>query len=58
MEDTNSLLVENKVILCTVAFIYGDKLVSQEIGGFKIGSASALKCRVCMGNANYVAIEG
>jgi hypothetical protein len=34
-----------------VAFFSGDNLASQEIGGFKIGSASALKCRECMGNA-------
>ena len=41
----------------TVAFISGDNLASQEIGGFKVGSASALKCRVCMGNANEVTTE-
>ena len=41
----------------TVAFVSGDNLGSQEIGGFKIGSSSALKCRVCMGNANDVATK-
>ena len=41
----------------TISFVSGDNLGSQEVGGFKIGSASALKCRVCMGNANDVATK-
>ena len=46
---------ERKSLRGTISFVSGDNLASQEIGGFKIGSCSALKCRVCMGDANDVA---
>ena len=46
---------ERKSLTGTISFVSGDNLASQEIGGFKIGSCSALKCRVCMGDANDVA---
>ena len=48
---------ERKSFTGTIAFVSGDNLASQEIGGFKIGSSSALKCRVCMENANDVATK-
>ncbi|XP_046858574.1 uncharacterized protein LOC124452023 [Xenia sp. Carnegie-2017] len=38
----------------TIAFISGDNLGSQYLGGFKQGSQSYRKCRVCMGNATEI----
>ena len=35
----------------TIAYVSGDNLGSQEIGGFKIGPAARLKCRECLGLA-------
>lgn len=34
----------------TIAYVSGDNLGSQQIGGFKQGSQSHRKCRVCMGS--------
>lgn len=34
----------------TIAFISGDNLGSQLIGGFKEGAGARLKCRHCMGS--------
>ena len=34
----------------TIAYVSGDNLGSQYMGGFKQGSKSHRKCRVCMGN--------
>ena len=48
---------ERKSFTGTISFVSGDNLASQEIGGFKIGSSSALKCRVYIGNANDVATK-
>ncbi|KAK3754666.1 hypothetical protein QZH41_009115 [Actinostola sp. cb2023] len=39
---------EMKSFAGTVVYFSGDNLASQEVGEFKIGSASALKCRECM----------
>ena len=33
----------------TIAFVSGDNLGSQLVGGFKEGSGAHLKCRHCMG---------
>jgi len=38
----------------TIAFISGDNLGSQLIGGFKEGAGARLKCRHCMGSANDI----
>ncbi len=38
----------------TLAFVSGDNLSSQEIGGFKVGPGANLKCRECMGNADDI----
>ncbi len=38
----------------TIAYISGDNLGSQYLGGFKQGSQSHRKCRVCMGNATEI----
>ena len=38
----------------SIAFESGDNLGSQEVGGFKIGPAAALKCRECMGSAQDI----
>lgn len=40
---------EKKSFLGTIAFVSGDNLASQELGGFKVGPGSHLKCRECMG---------
>ena len=48
---------EKKSLKGTISFVSGDNLASQEIVGFKIGNCSALKCRVCMGDANDVAAK-
>jgi hypothetical protein len=45
---------EKRSFAGSVAFMSGDNLASQEIGGFKVGSASSLKCRECMGNATDI----
>jgi hypothetical protein len=41
----------------TVAFVSGDNLGSQEIGGFKIEPGANRKCRECMGNPEDVATK-
>ena len=38
----------------TIAYISGDNLGSQYLGGLKQGSQSHRKCRVCMGNATEI----
>ncbi len=38
----------------TIAYVSGDNLGSQLIGGFKQGSQSHRKCRVCMGNGTEI----
>lgn len=40
---------EEKRFSGTIAFVSGDNLASQELGGFKVGSGAHLKCRECMG---------
>ena len=37
-----------------MAYVSADNLGSQEVGGFKIGSAARFKCRECMGSANDI----
>ena len=38
----------------TIAFVSGDNLGSQELGGFKVGSGSHLKCRDCLGTTEDI----
>lgn len=38
----------------TIAYVSGDNLGSQQVGGFKHGSQSHRKCRVCMGSATEI----
>lgn len=38
----------------TIAFVSGDNLGSQLIGGFKEGPGAHLKCRHCMGNSSDI----
>ena len=38
----------------TIAFVSGDNLASQELGGFKVGPGSHLKCRECMGQTEEI----
>ena len=44
-----SIKGELKPFRGTIAYVSGDNLGSQEVGGFKIGPAANLKCRECMG---------
>jgi hypothetical protein len=41
----------------TIAYVSGDNLGSQEIGGFKIGPAAHRKCRECMGLSDDLATK-
>lgn len=36
----------------TIAFVSGDNLASQELGGFKVGPGAHFKCRECLGSAD------
>lgn len=47
---------ERKTFAGTIAFISGDNLGSQLVGGFKEGPGAFLKCRHCMGNENEIKI--
>lgn len=38
----------------TIAFVSGDNLGSQLVGGFKEGAGARLKCRHCMGTATDI----
>ena len=38
----------------TIAFLSGDNLGSQLVGGFKEGAGARLKCRHCMGTATDI----
>ena len=38
----------------TIAFVSGDNLGSQELGGFKVGPGSHLKCRDCLGTTEDI----
>ena len=38
----------------SIAFVSGDNLGSQLVGGFKEGSGAFLKCRHCMGNKDDI----
>ncbi|XP_028416938.1 uncharacterized protein LOC114541149 [Dendronephthya gigantea] len=38
----------------TIAFVSGDNLGSQELGGFKVGPGSHLKCRDCLGKTEDI----
>lgn len=54
MVDINSSIVqgERRSLAGTIAFVSGDNLGSQLIGGFKEGAGAHLKCRHCMGGCN------
>jgi len=45
---------ERRSFAGTIAFVSGDNLALQEIGGFKVGPGSNKKCRECMGNTNDI----
>jgi hypothetical protein len=38
----------------TIAFVSGDNLGSQELGGFTVGPGSHLKCRDCLGTTEDI----
>jgi hypothetical protein len=40
---------ERRSFAGTIAFVSGDNLASQELGGFKVGPGAHHKCRECMG---------
>ena len=44
-----TVLGEKRSFAGTIAFVSGDNLASQELGGFKVGPGSHLKCRECLG---------
>ena len=43
---------ERRSLAGTIAFVSGDNLEAQLIGGFKEGAGAHLKCRHCMGRSN------
>ena len=45
---------EQRKFAGTIGYISGDNLGSQYLGGFKQGSQSYRKCRVCMGNGTEI----
>jgi len=42
---------ERRSFAGTIAFVSGDNLASQELGGFKVGPGAHHKCRECMGSS-------
>ena len=38
----------------TIAFLCGDNLALQELGGFKVGPCARLRCRECMGTVQDI----
>jgi len=45
---------ERKSLAGTIAFVSGDNLGSQLIGGFKEGPGAHIKCRHCMGSSDAI----
>ena len=45
---------EKRSFAGTIAYISGDNLASQELGGFKVGPGSHLKCRDCQGDSDEI----
>ena len=45
---------EKRSFAGTIAYISGDNLASQELGGFKVGPGSHLKCRDCLGDSDEI----
>ena len=49
-----TVLGEKRSFAGTIAFVSGDNLASQELGGFKVGPGSHLKCRECLGATQVI----
>lgn len=41
-------IIQEDYFVAQIAFISGDNLGVQEVGGFKVGPGARLKCRECM----------